>query len=1244
MNLWIRVRKLHTQFLISSRLVLVSMSGMVLESGNPGRKRSSKKVYNIKMGNNFRHSRPTLGVLAGWQFYRTATNLSYLDPVFRGISCAARDFGCNLLLGCGLGPSASPTDPLRPAWPMISSENDYVPIGLKNTDGLIIANPLHSKERSDYVRKVITVGHPVIFIGAGENGPSIVAHNSSGIFDALQHLKGHGHQRVAFIAGTLEDMEGDSGERLKAYQLGCEQFGFAQDPRLIVYGRHVYPGGFHAMQELLNGGVDFTAALASNDESALGAMKAIEEAGRKIPQDVAIIGFDNRLEGAVNEPGLSSIHVPLFSLGYRAVELMLAHLEGSTDLNEREYVETRLVIRESCGCNQPMNFVNDPVANKEIQLSTSDEQISYLVGLISTAVMNQAQNLTEEKCLSLSQNLVKAFLKGIQSGNSQTFSHILEETLRITTSSNDDPHIWQAALSLLEKWSSETYGTNLSFGSISKNMISEGRLKISLQVQRYHSQYIIDERWKASQLSLLTARLLNALDEQQIFEILADYLPAMNIQTAMLSLIEGKEEDLDQSWSIGNLLVRDQQPIKTDIQMFPPPGLFDPDTAFQLTLIPVVDPTKQLGFIAFDSEHLDLYGAIVQQLGGALNKARLYRHATEGRRLAEEANRMKSNFLSTISHELRTPLNLIVGLSGILMEESDEEKSLLPESVQQDISRINAYAQHLGGLIGDVIDLASNEAGQLRLNMEMINLGELLKLVADSGSQLTADKGLIWKADIPQTGPFVWGDRTRLRQVVLNLVNNAVKFTTYGSVSMTVETGDGNVTIRVCDTGLGIPLEEQSLIFNEFRRSERSIELGYPGLGLGLSISKMLIEIHNGKIGLESSGVEGEGSCFYFTLSTVGQPLDQDLTDITVSQIKPTVLFLVTQDNTSKQLCTLLENRGIDVKIVLMDQPSQWMSLLSKFPPDAIILDVSIQSDLGWNVLREIKNSHLARGIPILFYSFSDEGDGLLNLDYLTKPIELSDLTQAFDHVRLMFESDQAVRTFLVVDDDPNTLEVHSRIVKSQSSSYRVLQAQDGFKALNILKKEKVDVVLLDLQMPKLDGFGVLEAMRADKKLREIPVIVVTGKVLTDEDMSRLNQGVTTILNKGMFSREETVIHITNALEQKRKLNQEAKKLVRQAMSYIHEHFSEQISRQDLATLVNISEDYMTFCFRQELGISPIKYLQRFRINQAKMLLKASQKSITEIAFEVGFLDSGYFSRIFHRETGVSPGEYRSLI
>lgn len=276
-----------------------------------------------------------------------------------------------------------------------------------------------------------------------------------------------------------------------------------------------------------------------------------------------------------------------------------------------------------------------------------------------------------------------------------------------------------------------------------------------------------------------------------------------------------------------------------------------------------------------------------------------------------------------------------------------------------------------------------------------------------------------------------------------------------------------------------------------------------------------------------------------------------------------------------------------------------------------------------------------------MFYSSSPAGEAILSIDYITKPVELPELTRALDQVGLISDPDHPVRTYLIVDDEPDTLDLHARIIQSQSSSNRVLKAINGRQALDILQKDTVDLVLLDLQMPELDGFGVLEAMRASDLTREIPVIVVSGKSLTETEMIRLNEGVAVVLKKGLFSMEETLRHIDSALERKRRLSMDAQRLVRMAMAYLHEHFSGPISRWDLAQYVCISEDYLTYCFRQELGTTPMQYLQRYRVNQAKPLLKNSQKSITEIALEVGFTDSGYFSRVFRRQTGMSPEAFR---
>jgi len=1192
------------------------------------------------MYHNFRNRKPTIGVLAGWQFYRTATNLSYLKPLFKGINQAAQDLSCNVFFGCGMGASARPEDPIRPAWPIPAPDVDNIPISPLNTDGLIVFNPLHSESRSQYIQDLIRTGHPVLFVGSGEPGPTLVADNSDGIFQAIQHLVDHGHRQIAFLAGSPDDMKGDTGERLSAYHAALEGYGLKSDPHRVVFGRHVYDGGYAAMRQIMASGIDFTAVLSSNDEMALGAMKALQEAGNRIPQDVAMIGFDNRLEGAAHDPPLSSIHVPLFTMGQRGVELLLKHIEGKSELPICTKIPARLIIRESCGCSPKQYFL----APTEIVARPADvaraTQWSSLVPAISATILSQAQSLGENECVFLCQSLVDAFCSSIQQNSRAGFLNILAGILERTIAGEDDASIWQEALSLIgEECANQAVSDPES--ALAQNILDDARQMIIAHLQRQYRQYVANQRWTSSRLSLLTASLMIALDEGQIYKTLAQHLPEMGVHRAMVVLFEA-EGLHPQAWSTAqNVIDLDQPPIRFPTQEFPPLGLFNQESPLTLALIPLVHQSGQLGFAVFDTDYFDLYGAIVQQIAGALNTARLYRQAIESRRLAEEANRMKSRFLSTISHELRTPLNLILGLSGMLLRESDEGDKPLPEPILKDVERIHAYSQHLGGLIGDVIDLAASDAGQLRLNFENIDLGQALRLVVDSGSQMAADKGLAWEADLPESGPWVWGDQTRLRQVVLNLISNAIKFTSTGGVNLSLVENPDSVSITVRDTGMGIPLEEQQFIFDEFKRSERSIERGYGGLGLGLAICKRLVEMHGGTIAVSSTGEEGSGSTFSFTLPTVIPLLEKDQSLDRLLPAEPSVLVLTNHPSTIERLRDCLNQRGFNVQIALIQSEFDWRSQLGTQPPETIIVDVSIDPALGWEVLKEIKSSQILSRISVMFFSTSQFEGSLFELDYITKPIEISELTKALDQRWLMADASRATRNILVVDDEPDTLEMHARIVQAHSVSNRVLKARNGKEALELLNYEIVDLVLLDLQMPEMDGFEVLEAMRGMESTRKIPVIVVTGKVLSETEMERLNQGVAAVLAKGLFSIEETIAHISTALEQKRRISGEAKRLVRQAIVYLHTNYSERVSRRDIARHIGITEDHLTFCFRQEMGITPIQYLQRYRINKSKHLLKESDQTITEIAFNVGFSDSGYFSRIFRREVGMSPEMFR---
>ncbi len=1191
--------------------------------------------------------RLTIGVLAGWQYYWTATPLSYLNPIYRGIRLAAAELGCNLLLGCGMGASASAEDLLRPAWPIPSPEVDFVPIGPWNTDGLIAVNPLHSDVRSRHVQEMMAAGHPVVFVASGERGPTILADNAGGIVQAMRHLVEHGHQRIAFIAGSMEDIEGDSGDRLRAYQAALRTFDLVDDPSLLAFGQHTFGSGHAAMQQILSTGAPFSAALASNDESALGAIRALAEAGRRVPDDVAVIGFDDRPESSVQQPALSSVQVPLFKMGYRAVELLLRRMAGSAAADERVLVPTRLISHESCGCGRSavLADVLDATAAR-LRIAGNGVPRHRLAQRMAAAVLAETQALGEAETVALCQHLVETFTASVAQNDATGFQRTLDETLRAAIARGDDAHLWQVAISVLRAELPGLLATmpasdGPAITEQGREILNQARITISAAMRQQHRELVVAQRWTGDRIGQLTAQLINTLDETEVYDTLARALPDLGIDLAWVALLDGEGDD-PVAWSVlRSVTAPDQDELRFPSREFPPADWVAQDAPFSLALLPLIAGRRRAGYVALDTEHLELNGAIAQELAAAVNTAQLYREATEGRRLAEEADQMKSRFLSTVSHELRTPLNLIVGLSELLMQSGRRSEEPTSEARQRDVERIHASAKHLGGLIGDVLDLASSDAGQLRLTREYVDLGQALRLVADTGQQMAADKGLAWQVDLPDSGPWVWGDRLRLRQVALNLISNAVKFTERGEVSLVVRTEGATVTVLVRDTGLGIPPAEQPTIFEEFRRSERSIARSYRGLGLGLAICKRLVSLHEGSMGVISSGEEGAGSTFYFTLPAVPAPIAAPAPPVASPVVEQAVLVLVPPTGSGERLREHLIQRGFAVRVEQAAATQTWLAQLLTASPGAVVLDVSVTPDYGWDAFKALKGNAATRNIPVLFYAAGRESGAVLELDYLTKPVEMAELTRALDQHWLVAGVAAATRTFLVVDDELDTLEMHARIVQNHAPGSRVLKARSGREALALLEQGAIDLVLLDLMMPEMDGFAVLEAMREREATRDTPVIVVTGQVLTEAEMARLNQGVVRVLSKGVFDLDETLAQVDAALQRQHRLSSEAQRLVRKAMAYVQQNYQETLSRQSLARHVGMSDDYLTYCFRQELGMTPIAYLNRYRVVQAKALLKETDWTITQIALEVGFSDSGYFSRVFRREAGMSPDAFR---
>ncbi len=1187
----------------------------------------------------------TLGVFDNRQVYEGSTIARYEQTLLRGIRAAAAHYRCNVLLACGIGPHTAPFEAL-PAWPISLPHTNFVPVGPWNTAGLI-AIPPFADDQLAAIRAALPPDHPLVFTYPQEGYPSVGPANNEGIAQAFAHLIAHGHRRIAFMAAG-EHLGGDAAERLAAYRDATRAHGLPYDPALVGYGGHEAHQAYYALRQMLQSGTNFTAVLASNDESAIGVMRALADAGRRVPQDVAVIGFDDVLYAKGQSPPLTTVRHPTFELGYRAVEVLLDCITGARTGVETERVPTRLIIRESCGC-QPYSTLGlrSPVPLLPQGEDAGTIDVTGLSQAMADAVSGEAWFPAPRQINQWTEKLAVAFQSSLRQHDPEPFTVMLDHLLQEMETTHEDAYAWQAAISVLRDHlgTQEAQRWLRSSRQLAENLIDHARVRISERLRRLHTRFRVTQAELTDRLGTMTTRLLTALEPQQILDILADHLPEIGIQHAHIALFEADDDD-PVAWS--RIYIRSASGPPTvrcfPSQQFPPPDLYAAAEPYRLAVLPLIIEGGPTGFVAFDAGYLEPLGFIVRHLAAAFRNAQLHATAKEGRRQAEEASRMKSRFLSTVSHELRTPLNLIVGLSDMLLRERDSHGSLADVALQ-DLQRIYVNAQHLGQLIGDVLDLASSEAGQLRLYQDRLDLAEVLQPVVATGAQLAGEKGLAWHAQLPPASVWVYGDRTRLRQVALNLISNAVKFTERGAITLDLTIADAHVTVLISDTGPGVPLEDQQHIFDEFRASQRTADRGYGGLGLGLAICKHLIERHGGTIAVQSSGDENGGATFFFTLPLMAEDVPRESPVLGHPADHLRVIFLTGHHAGGDGLAATLRECGSDVEVQHIDVDADWLPEMVAAPPVTVVLDERTATRRGWEILAMLKRHPTTARIPVLMYALDTHGQrgALLELDYLMKPLGPEQLAQVLDQQLARDNAPSSAKTILVVDDDPDILALHTRLIRQLLPESRILQARDGREALTQLRQERPQLVLLDLMMPQLDGFGVLEAMRGDESTRDIPVVVLTSQSLSEEDIARLNAGVSAILSKGLYSSDEILHHLEAVLTHQRRLGSPTQQIVRRAVAFIHTHYAESMTRDQIAVHLGVSPDHLTASFRQEMGMTPIAYLNRYRINRAQALLTESSRSITAIALAVGFSDSANFSRTFHREAGLTPNAYRRM-
>ena len=498
-----------------------------------------------------------------------------------------------------------------------------------------------------------------------------------------------------------------------------------------------------------------------------------------------------------------------------------------------------------------------------------------------------------------------------------------------------------------------------------------------------------------------------------------------------------------------------------------------------------------------------------------------------------KATRHKSEFLARMSHELRTPLNAIIGYSEMLMEEHENPGQ---EQAAQDLRRIHSSGKHLLALINDILDLAKVEAGKMDLYIESVDVGSLVNDVKATVRQLVEKNGNTFSIICPAKIEPIQVDVTKLRQILLNLLSNAGKFTHSGTVSLTVneadEAGERWLAFTVTDTGIGISPEQMEHLFQEFSQADVSTSRKYGGTGLGLAICKRFCEMMGGYITAES--MIGSGTTLTAWLPSdvsdrISRAHNDPVLQIESNEPEANCTVLVIDDDASARelISRFLTKEGFRTIVALNGESG--LKLAKQIHPTAVTLDVMMPCLDGWTVLAEMKADPELADIPVIVVSILDEKDLGYSLgasDYMTKPIDRERLIA----IIRKYCCDSSPGHVLVVEDDDNSRTMIGRVVAKDGWS--VIEAENGRAALDMLAVQESlpQIILLDLMMPVMDGLQFVDELRKHEKWSAIPVIVLTAKNLTQDDRIRLSMNVQKILEKSNLSRDALLLEMRDLI------------------------------------------------------------------------------------------------------------------
>ncbi len=452
-------------------------------------------------------------------------------------------------------------------------------------------------------------------------------------------------------------------------------------------------------------------------------------------------------------------------------------------------------------------------------------------------------------------------------------------------------------------------------------------------------------------------------------------------------------------------------------------------------------------------------------------------------RATSEVEAFKVQFATSLSHELRTPLNLIIGFCEMMLTAPEKyEGAAIPRPYRSDLNAVYRSAQHLVDLLNDILDLAQIDAGKLSLRREEVDVVSIVREATDMVCEYIKAKGLVLETRINENLPKLWLDRLRIRQVLLNLLVNAVRFTESGTITVTTGQDCEQVVVRVSDTGQGIPPGRLPRIFDEFNPPGNPSAERWPGTGLGLPISRKLIELHGGHIDVESTYLKGTTFSVSFPCISAAQAAEVEPKLHTLIRTEPVrqlpahkrVVIVVHED---QRMVSMVQRHLADYRIIGGSDLAEGVALAHEHAALALVTDgvdkpTDLPDDLLW-IGCSLPNTHrTAQALGVH--------------GYLIKPVDPEGLAAAMDGIR------ESVRRVLIVDDDANMVKLLTRMLGPAIAPQDCLEAHNGAEAWEILRAERPDLVLLDLMMPEGSGLELIGRIRAEA-VASTPVIVVSA-------------------------------------------------------------------------------------------------------------------------------------------------------